>query len=204
MLATSTSLAPAKALRGPVAVMDVPVDDQHLAGPQLPDRQLGGDRDVVEQAEAHRAAWPGVMPRRAHGAETAAVLAGEQCPHHRTGAPGGVQRRSIGGLADVGVGIDLAAAAQAQLADEAHMLLACGSASARARCAGGRGSPLTTRPAGRVELRLDRLDPLGCVRVLGREHARVVLPRGVMVEIEHALRRRVVPEALRRTTKSHE
>ena len=41
-------------LLGPVAVMDVPVEDQHPLGAGR-ERVGGGDGDVVEQAEAHRA-----------------------------------------------------------------------------------------------------------------------------------------------------
>ena len=37
-----------------VAVVDVPVEDQHALEPAEPDRMLRGDRDVVEQAEPHR------------------------------------------------------------------------------------------------------------------------------------------------------
>ena len=39
---------------GAVAVVDVPVEDQHPLGAAAVERVRGGDRDVVEQAEAHR------------------------------------------------------------------------------------------------------------------------------------------------------
>ena len=48
-------------LGGPVAVMYIPVNDHHPFQPELGDRQLGADRDVVEQAEPHRPVAVGVM-----------------------------------------------------------------------------------------------------------------------------------------------
>ena len=55
---------------GPVAVVDVPVEDQDPLGAACSDRVRGRDRDVVEEAEAHR-------PRRA-----------------RRGGPAGAGRRA--------------------------------------------------------------------------------------------------------------
>jgi hypothetical protein len=45
----------------PVAVVDVPVKDQDPVDAKLADRQLSRNRDVVEQAEAHRAVPLGVL-----------------------------------------------------------------------------------------------------------------------------------------------
>ena len=104
---------PAEHVGGAVAVMDVPVDDHHPLAVELPDRQLGGDGDVVEQAEAHRPVGERMMARRAHGAEPPVVLAGEQRAGHRAGAAHRVQGRVIGRFTDERVGIDLAAALQA-------------------------------------------------------------------------------------------
>jgi hypothetical protein len=78
---------------------------------------IGGDRDVVEQAEAHRVVPAGVMSRRSHRAEAGAGLAAHQRPHHFAGAAGGVQRRLVGGLADERVRVDLAASSGAQVPD---------------------------------------------------------------------------------------
>ena len=109
--------APAERLGGAVAVVDVPVEDEDPLGAELADRQLGRDRDVVEEAEAHRPRRFGVVAGGAHGAEADPVLAAEQRPGHRAGAAGGVQGRAVGGLADEGVGVDRAAAGEAELAD---------------------------------------------------------------------------------------
>ena len=47
-----------------VPVVDVPVDDRHPLRPELCLRRAGGDRDVVEEAEAHRAVGGRVMAGR--------------------------------------------------------------------------------------------------------------------------------------------
>ena len=65
-------------LLGAVAVVDVPVEDQHPLGAARGDRVPGGDGDVVEQAEAHRAVALGVVAGRAQAAERRPRLAGEQ------------------------------------------------------------------------------------------------------------------------------
>ena len=57
---------------GPVAVMDVVVDDRDALEAERALRGAGRDRDVVEEAEAHRPVLQGVMPGRAHERETAA------------------------------------------------------------------------------------------------------------------------------------
>src|ERR1700682_4193915 len=61
------SVAPiAKDLGRAVAVMDVEVEYEHALHAEFGDRVLRCDRDVVEQAEAHRPRTLGVMTRRAH------------------------------------------------------------------------------------------------------------------------------------------
>ena len=50
---------------GPVAVVDVPVEDQHALEPVAVDRVPRGDRHVVEQAEPHRPRDLGVVAGRA-------------------------------------------------------------------------------------------------------------------------------------------
>ena len=56
---------------GPVAVVDVPVDDQH----PLPGRHQGGGGhgDIVDQAEAHRPVGQGMVARRPGGHKAGAV-----------------------------------------------------------------------------------------------------------------------------------
>ena len=62
---------------------------------QLADRVLGGDRDVVEEAEAHRPGRFGVVPRRTHTTERDVGFVLHQCPRHLARATGGVQRRAV-------------------------------------------------------------------------------------------------------------
>ncbi len=64
-------------LLGAVAVVHVPVDDQHLADAVLPLRISGGDAGVVENAKAHAAFGRGMMSRRTHQAEGIVRLAAE-------------------------------------------------------------------------------------------------------------------------------
>ena len=80
-------VAPAEDLRGAVAVVDVPVEYEHALHPVLADRQLGGDRHIVEQAEAHRAVAFGVVAGGPYSAEAHRRLAGEQRLRHRAAPP---------------------------------------------------------------------------------------------------------------------
>ena len=107
--------ARAKRLGGAVAVVHVPVEDEHALYAELAPRQLGRDGDVVEQAEAHRTVGFGVVPRRAQRRKTHPSLPGEQCAHQLTGASCGVQRGAVGILADDRVGIGSTAAGRRQL-----------------------------------------------------------------------------------------
>lgn len=50
-------------------MLDVPVENQDPIDAELADRQLGRDRDVVEQTEPHRAVAFGVMAGRAGSAQ---------------------------------------------------------------------------------------------------------------------------------------
>ena len=56
-------------LSGAVARVDVPVDDHDPLDAQLGERELGRDRNVVEQAESHCAVPTGVMTGGAQRAE---------------------------------------------------------------------------------------------------------------------------------------
>src|SRR6185436_11220726 len=53
-----------------VAVMVVPIDDQHSFHTIGFLNVSGSDRDVVVNAETHSTRWRGVMARRAHRAES--------------------------------------------------------------------------------------------------------------------------------------
>ena len=97
-----------------VAVVDVPIDDQHAVEPVLVDRDAGGDGHVVEQAEAHRAVGERMVPGRPHEAERRAVLAGEHAVDRVARRAGREPRDVERGGADHGVGIGPTAAALAQ------------------------------------------------------------------------------------------
>ena len=71
-----------------VAVMDVVIDDGDLARAEMT-RVGGGDRYIVEQAEAHRARALGVVPRRPHDRDRGPVRSG----HHALDAVDGGARR---------------------------------------------------------------------------------------------------------------
>ena len=114
MLAKRTSSRGIEDLGGAVAVVDVPVEDQHLLDPALRERVRDPDRDVVEQAEAHRPPRFGVVAGRAQPAEREAVLAGEQPLRRARGGAGPAQRRLPGGFADERVGVEGAAAGRAE------------------------------------------------------------------------------------------
>ena len=90
----STSSDSPEDVVGAVAVVDVPVEDQHPLDAQRGDRMTRGDGDVVEQAEAHRPVRHGVVSRWAMRAEAHLPGAAVDQPAnqlHR--AAGGVQGR---------------------------------------------------------------------------------------------------------------
>ena len=70
----------------PVPVVDVPVEDRDPPEPELGLRPARGDRDRVEDAEAHRAVRLGVVPGRPREREAAAA-APPRSPRRRRGAP---------------------------------------------------------------------------------------------------------------------
>ena len=79
-------------LLGPVAVVDVPVEDQDALGAARGDRVRRGDGDVVEQAEAHRARALGVMAGWPGPQNANAGLAGRAAIGRGGRAPGGMER----------------------------------------------------------------------------------------------------------------
>jgi hypothetical protein len=98
---------------GPVAVVDVPVEDQRALDPVGRARVRRGDGDVVEEAEAHCSVGLGVVAGRPQPAEGEArrTLVAEQPVDGVDGAPSRVQRRLPGARARDGVVVDVAAAA---------------------------------------------------------------------------------------------
>jgi hypothetical protein len=80
----------AECLGRAVAVMYIPVEDEHALNAELADRELRCDRRVVEQAEAHRAVRFCVVTGRSHRREALRRLAGDQRACHLAGAADGV------------------------------------------------------------------------------------------------------------------
>jgi hypothetical protein len=83
----------AEDLVGPVAVVDVPVEDQHALGAVRRRRMARRDRRVAEEAEAHRAVGLGVVARGTQRREAGGGLAGQQRVDERDAAAGRAQRR---------------------------------------------------------------------------------------------------------------
>ena len=87
-----------------VAVMGVDVDDDDaLAGVG---QRGGDDRDVGDDAEAHRLHGGGVVARRAHGAERGVAVTTAQRLDRRQPGAGGEPRRLPGVRPGVGVGVE--------------------------------------------------------------------------------------------------
>ena len=95
-----------------------------------------------------------------------------------------MQRCRVGGRSDERVLVDLTAAAQRHPADVSneHRRVHQLELSER-RCR--RLHPQTPRPAGPLERRLDRVDPLRRIRMLRQEHPRVMLTGRAVMEIQH-------------------
>ena len=73
---------------GAVAVVDVPVHDEHALDPEAA-RGLGRDRDVAEEREPHRAVALRVVPRRPHHRHAVAQPAAADLLGERDLAMGG-------------------------------------------------------------------------------------------------------------------
>jgi hypothetical protein len=95
---------------GAVAVMDVPVEDQHSLGAVCRQGVPRGDRCVRKEAEAHRAVGLGVVAGRAQRSEAGRRSTAQQRVDERAGPACGVQRGVPGGWHHRGVGIERLAA----------------------------------------------------------------------------------------------
>lgn len=104
---------------------------------------------------------------------------------HRTSAADGVQPGAIGGLPDKGVGVDRAATGRTQLTDGAHVRGAVNELELALAC-GGSLPTLPAEPGASLQCLLDRVQPLGRVRMRGHVRARVMLQAGRVVEVERA------------------
>ncbi len=107
----------------PVAVVNVPVDDQHSLGAVPLTRVVCADGHVPEEAETHRASADRVVTWRANRAEaspgpTPVAEREVDAVEHRTGGRG---RRIPGSFAHDGVRIEPAAAGFGQRAHRLHV-----------------------------------------------------------------------------------
>jgi hypothetical protein len=75
-------ITPLEGVLGPITVMHIPVDNEDPLAAEVGPRMLSGDRDVVKEAEAHRAATLRVMPRRPNEGHCRAMIA----RHRRSGS----------------------------------------------------------------------------------------------------------------------
>ena len=89
-----------------VAVMDVEIHHRDPPQPMLPAGMLGGDRDVVEQAEAHGGIGLGMVPGRPHRAERIVRRPAEHRIDRRDHGAGRAQRRLAGAARHAGVGVE--------------------------------------------------------------------------------------------------
>ena len=100
---------------GAVAVMDVPIDDQDPGQLVSQPGVVGGEGDVVEQAEAHAARRRGMMAGRTDQAQGVGLLAGQHGIDGGNARSRGSQRDLERLRADRRVGVDVAAAVLGQL-----------------------------------------------------------------------------------------
>ena len=169
---------------GPVAVMNVEVDDGGALDPVLCHRVRDSDGNVVEKAEAHRSFTHGVMPRRPHCAKCSAAFAARDQfggEHDRTrGVLRGVERMSV----ERGVGIDIVnprlRARRFDLVDITRGMYAL---ELRAGCPHGRmvdekrvetvaDKPIADRVQARGTLRMERSHVMHATRRVGDECGR--------------------------------
>ena len=105
---------------GPVAVVDVPVEDQHALERRAPTlARRAATADVVEEAEAHRARRLGVVPGRAHARRSRSAAAARSSASTSATAPPAActAASNVAGTAAVSMSI-MPAAARAELLDE--------------------------------------------------------------------------------------
>jgi hypothetical protein len=100
---------------GAVAVVDVPIDDQHPLQTAI-ERVGGGDGDGVEEAEAHPPDRGGVVPRRAGQHESAPRPAVKRRVDGGDTGPGGEGGGIDRARGDSGIGIEPATPARGKLA----------------------------------------------------------------------------------------
>ena len=90
-----------------VAVVHVPVDDQHPFITEVPARPAGADGDVVEQAKAHGLVALGMVARGADQVEPVVDLTAVESPDAIDHRPGCEQGRCVRVVRGAGVGVQV-------------------------------------------------------------------------------------------------
>ncbi|OQC04330.1 MAG: hypothetical protein BWX79_02517 [Alphaproteobacteria bacterium ADurb.Bin100] len=167
------ALVPGDDVFGAVAVVDVEVDDGHPLQPMALQRVLGRNRHVVEKAEAHRLVTARMMARRSDGAEGVVQFPRHDrigcCQRGAGGAQGGIPGMDIEGGVRVDLGVrrstrlDLFAQHVAQAAQGRHMHAAMGQFDVRKRSRIGLASVQGIAQAGRMEVVVNGIEPLGAL-----------------------------------------
>ncbi len=156
----------AEDLLGPVAVVYIPIEDQH-SFTALRQRLLGRDRDIVEQAEAHRRRPLGMVTGRTQRADRERHIAGQQSIDRRAGPARRPLRRLPRSSRDRGLYVDHPAAGLRQTLDSVDQLQLVGALELRPRRQ-WRADSLESRPIGGIQSRLDRPDSIGVLGVRAR------------------------------------
>jgi hypothetical protein len=148
-------------------MVDVPIQDQDPLEPALRESVSGGDRDVVEQAEAHRAIGLSVMARGPQAAEGEAGLVIQQPVGGHDCAAGRVQGRVPGTLTRHGVQVDQATTGGGEALDPIHVLRRVDAEQLLA-LRRRRLDPLEAEPVAVGERLLDRREPPGVLGMATR------------------------------------
>jgi hypothetical protein len=139
----------------PVAVVDVPVEHQDPFDSPSFDRLMCRDRNVVEQAEAHRSLRLSVVAGRAVAAEATRGFAVEQHVHKRDSTTRSVDGSVERSLTRHGIRVEMSATAGREALERRNVWLRMNSGDLFAR--GRRGTDaLVSNPPSLLELALDR------------------------------------------------
>src|SRR5687767_2043992 len=87
-----------------VAMMNIPVDDQHSIQLVFARRHARGDRNVVKQAKTHRSVSNGMVPRRPNDAQGLPIFAADNAVYGVANSARGAPRHLVRSAADDGVG----------------------------------------------------------------------------------------------------
>ncbi len=164
---------------GPVAVVDVPVEDQDALGPVSVARPPRRHGDVVEEAEAHGARSLGVVARRAQRGDAGAGAPAEQRIDKRRRPARAAQRGLPRPLEGDRVGVDAGASPRAHLLQRRDVGLRVDRVD-QLELRPRRLDALAAEPVVRRHLGLEGADPRRALRMAGHvvREVRVVAEPG--------------------------